>query len=374
MSKITINDIAGGHNLAQINAAFQAIEDQLNNKVLYRDNPVGEPNVMQHDLDMNGKKLLNVHTLGVTDSLLIDGLDLATEVGKAQTAATNAETSATSAAGSASAASASALSAAASAATIDVNNLGSGMRVMGLIGNVNATTPLTKYDVSANMVTFRNAGGASITRYNTGTITCDFGLAGPIANGRDQAGTFTLSSFVYIYFIWNGTTIATIASSSSTAPTLPTGYTHYALATSVRWTAASQIVPSYTVGRRVYFNLDEGSATRVIAAGRSTTFATVDCSTLIPPIAMTIQCQFTLSVTHASSAQFSMLARVYGSGLTTGQSVARVTCPAGGAASTTNVSELPLFSQKFDYKLSALPDTLGAYIEMLGYTIPNGDV
>lgn len=123
MAKIVINDIAGGYNLAQINAAFQAIEDELNNKVLYRDNPEGEPNAMQNDLDMNGHKLLNVHTLDVTHSFSIQGLDLATEVGKAEAAATSAEADAAAASNSATQAATSASQAAASAASINDTNL-----------------------------------------------------------------------------------------------------------------------------------------------------------------------------------------------------------------------------------------------------------
>ena len=36
MSKVTLPDIASGYNLPAINSNFQKIEDELNNKVLYR--------------------------------------------------------------------------------------------------------------------------------------------------------------------------------------------------------------------------------------------------------------------------------------------------------------------------------------------------
>jgi len=38
---------------------FTNIENEFQNKVLYRDNPDGEPNAMQQDLDMNGHSILN---------------------------------------------------------------------------------------------------------------------------------------------------------------------------------------------------------------------------------------------------------------------------------------------------------------------------
>lgn len=80
MSKVTINNIAGGYDLSQINTAFQEIEDQLNNKVLYRDNLVGEPNAMQNDLDMNGNDLLNINDLSVNGTFTLHGKELPTSI------------------------------------------------------------------------------------------------------------------------------------------------------------------------------------------------------------------------------------------------------------------------------------------------------
>ena len=60
MSKVVLNDVASGFNVSTINSNFDKIEDALNNKVLYRDNPEGEPNAMAKDLDMNGKRVYNL--------------------------------------------------------------------------------------------------------------------------------------------------------------------------------------------------------------------------------------------------------------------------------------------------------------------------
>ena len=62
MSKIDLDPITSGYNLSKINANFQKVEDELNNKVLYRNSPTGEPNSMSSNLDMNGNKILNVVT------------------------------------------------------------------------------------------------------------------------------------------------------------------------------------------------------------------------------------------------------------------------------------------------------------------------
>lgn len=59
MSKIDLDPITSGYNLSKINANFQKVEDELNNKVLYRDSPAGEPNSMSSNLDMNGRAVLN---------------------------------------------------------------------------------------------------------------------------------------------------------------------------------------------------------------------------------------------------------------------------------------------------------------------------
>lgn len=60
MTKLVLDNVVGGFNLNKINSNFQKIEDELQNKVLYRDNPVGEPNGMITNLDMNGKRVLNL--------------------------------------------------------------------------------------------------------------------------------------------------------------------------------------------------------------------------------------------------------------------------------------------------------------------------
>ncbi len=59
MSKIDLDPITSGYNLSKINANFQKVEDELNNKVLYRNSPAGEPNSMSSNLDMNSQSILN---------------------------------------------------------------------------------------------------------------------------------------------------------------------------------------------------------------------------------------------------------------------------------------------------------------------------
>lgn len=60
MSKIDLVPVTGAHNVSAINDNFDKLEQALNEKVLYRDNPVREPNQMKSDLDMNGKRIYNL--------------------------------------------------------------------------------------------------------------------------------------------------------------------------------------------------------------------------------------------------------------------------------------------------------------------------
>ena len=59
--KITLASILTAFASAlSLNNRFSDIEEHLNDKVLYRDNPTGEPNQMENDLDMNSNKILNL--------------------------------------------------------------------------------------------------------------------------------------------------------------------------------------------------------------------------------------------------------------------------------------------------------------------------
>ena len=69
MTKIDLNTVSSGYlSQAALNANFTAIEDEFQNKVLYRDNPNGEPNSMQSNLDMNGYYVLNAGNTSLVDA------------------------------------------------------------------------------------------------------------------------------------------------------------------------------------------------------------------------------------------------------------------------------------------------------------------
>lgn len=61
MAKINLPPITtGAYSNVSLNNRFQQIEDALNDGVLWRDNPAGEPNAMSNPLDMADNKILNL--------------------------------------------------------------------------------------------------------------------------------------------------------------------------------------------------------------------------------------------------------------------------------------------------------------------------
>lgn len=60
MAKIVLSPVTNGNTLTALNANFQKIASELQNKVLYRDNPKDETNTMVSDLDMNQRHIFNL--------------------------------------------------------------------------------------------------------------------------------------------------------------------------------------------------------------------------------------------------------------------------------------------------------------------------
>lgn len=78
MSKVELDTISSGYNLSKINSNFQKVEDELNNKVLYRQVEDGEPNAMSENLDMNSNNIINVANIS-TGKLFINGSEVIPE-------------------------------------------------------------------------------------------------------------------------------------------------------------------------------------------------------------------------------------------------------------------------------------------------------
>ena len=60
MAKIILNNVQGGYDLSLINFNFSTIANELNNKVLYRNNTSGEANNLESNINCNSKRLFNL--------------------------------------------------------------------------------------------------------------------------------------------------------------------------------------------------------------------------------------------------------------------------------------------------------------------------
>ena len=122
MAKITLPTIASGFaSNTEFNTAFDAIEAELQNKVLYRNNTSGETNTMSNALDMNSNAITNASSV-TTTALVVGGADLTGSVTASAASASAASTSAAAAAVSATSASTSASTTVAAAAGIKWKN------------------------------------------------------------------------------------------------------------------------------------------------------------------------------------------------------------------------------------------------------------
>lgn len=79
MTKLVLDVTTSGINIAKINENFQKISDEFQNKVLYRNNPVGEPNSISSDLDMNSKVIFNASDIR-TAELTLDGVEIGASI------------------------------------------------------------------------------------------------------------------------------------------------------------------------------------------------------------------------------------------------------------------------------------------------------
>lgn len=132
MSKIVLNDVTNLNTLSVINDNFDKIELEFQNKALYRNNPDGEPNALQNDIDANGNSIYNVQDLTIQGGFTVDGQDVGEYIGQAADAAADALASATAAANSATAAGSSASAANTSAIAADASADAAAAVVAGL--------------------------------------------------------------------------------------------------------------------------------------------------------------------------------------------------------------------------------------------------
>ena len=76
MAKITLPTITSGYaSNTTFNTAFDSIETEFQNNILYRNNTAGEPNYMENALDMNSNNINNVSNIALTGTITVNGVD-----------------------------------------------------------------------------------------------------------------------------------------------------------------------------------------------------------------------------------------------------------------------------------------------------------
>jgi len=207
MSKIVLNDVTNLNALSVINDNFDKIKQELQNKVLYRDNPEGEPNSLQDDVDANGNSIYNIQDLTINGAFTVQGQDVGAYIGQAAVSAADALASKTAAATSASNSQASATSSATSAATATAQ---------ATIATTKASESSESATVSAGSATTATTK-ADIATTQAGIATTQAGIATTQAsNAAASASTSTTQAGIATTQASNASASATSATASAT--------------------------------------------------------------------------------------------------------------------------------------------------------------
>lgn len=243
----------------------------------------------------------------------------------------------------------------------------------------NTGTPDTKVDLVAAVVILKNSSNQIVIQDAPSTVTNDVSVSGSTANGRDQSGAFSASSWIHFYWIWNGTTLASLSSTVAppTGPTLPSGYTHWAYSHAQRFDGSSHLLRVEVRGSWVtYGNL----VVRPVAlnAGAATVETTVDVSAIIPPNALMYTMDPSALNLTTDGAGAVNVAYAFRSGTGVNLVNATFNMTGLGVAAGQNFAQLatlllPNIGQQFFYQITNTVGSGTLTLVALGYSIPNGD-
>lgn len=249
-------------------------------------------------------------------------------------------------------------------------------KTTGLTGFNNTTTPNTQYDWTATQAILKNSSGAVVVLNNITTLTTNILTAGPVANGRDQAGAFTAGTFIHFYLIYNGTTVATIASASVTAPTLPSGYTYYCYMASIFFTGGSILQRTRVRGSLVVYDAYQNAVNN----SGSTSETPISVSNAVPPASVCSRMNLGFYQTTATNAGGAGQVNVQFKTLTGNvHSEFLNYCPQANWTNiiSTRVDNFPNLNQQFIYQqpitLAGAINSISLTIYVSGYTVLNGD-
>jgi hypothetical protein len=245
----------------------------------------------------------------------------------------------------------------------------------------NATTPATKIDViigGGGWAEYVDVNGSSIGMGQAFGFTVDAGLAGPVANGRDQPAAFAASQWLHIYaIIGRGQAPAGIISANPPSfvpvpPALPSGYTHAPYLTSVFWNGLGNFLRFHQLDDRVSYDGRQVA----LNAGAATVDTAVSLSTLVPLQAI----DFDLNIeswgvtADGTGAAISVLHLGFLAGTDTHQLVADfAVSPSTATRIPTGDITFPNVSQQFYYHHQLLNGSAPSATAVLrSYRVPNG--
>lgn len=252
----------------------------------------------------------------------------------------------------------------------------------GSVNNVSFCGSTTAFALRADCITLRDSNnslvtinpllGASYVGDLTNIISNTQTESTP--NGRDTVGAFGSDIWVYFYWIWDGTTLASLSSASyktkgGEGATLPTGYTHWCLAAIVRLTSSALPTTGYMRGNTFYRVVRQ----TVVTSQNNTTESTIDMATFIPPETLSWLAELELGIlnngTHAQAR--------YNIRTLSGSNYLRPIVNTGPGGLTNWQTQLILVPNKDQSFISIWTDiggtnTVSGNVYLNSYSIPNG--
>jgi hypothetical protein len=254
-----------------------------------------------------------------------------------------------------------------------------GPHVMGLTGANNAGTPNTKVDLAAAAVwCYDPVLGKTYLVQNPGTLTVDVSLAGPAANGRDQAAAFGASSWLHLFYIYNPTsdTLALIASLNvdTVGPaSLPAGYTAWAYAVAIRYNATPLLLKTRFRGAWAHYDSDADS--RILSNGQAAVETAITISGIVPPNALGMLVRVELAGAQSAAAATNDNARIRVVSGTDFDMTVNALASTGASAMVQDIVFLVPYTGNLYYLVtrnSSGGAPPAAYIGMHAYKMPNG--
>ena len=242
----------------------------------------------------------------------------------------------------------------------------------GSFGQDSFTATDTTFTLSCDAVKVMSAAYDTVLRVSPSNVTNNIGTAGPAANGRDQAAAFSSNSWIYFYWIWNGTTLASLSSTSWPTPVLPTGYTHWCMAAIVRYRTSALDYVSVR-GNTVFYRAAQGVIVGATETAETTNFLT----TYVPPkaLSMLLEINTTMASTAGGAAGMQFVLRH-----TSTYDFASVVARAPAASQSirnTSFIVIPNKSQTVYHIWSGSTTNVSSKsgdVNMVGYTVPNGGI